>query len=367
MSPNIPKVMFMNGTLSTKEKSGFAIVFGLFIIGTLAATYPATTGRDNGTLSDGNPIVSTPVLKIVTTMLIPYDIAVNVAGEVATVQSIVQPGVDIHTFQGPTATQLQAIENADLLISMGVEDLEPWLDDALASLSLPPPEIELVEATMMKSDPGLGGELNPHVWLDPTNVKRMANKTATELISLAPANETIIRANNVTYQSALDALLLRIQGNVSEFSGLKVVSMHAAFTDLFSLLGVSQLAIVENVEGQEPSQARIDQIIELMGTQSVAILVSQPEISMEETNAIAKAAGVNVAMLYPFPGLEATNGEILDTYIKTMDYNLYALAHPAAPPADDYTIWIIVGVAGGGIAAISIIIVMMNRRKNVGE
>jgi len=354
----------MNVLRGRKGIYGITMVFGLLVLGVWTICIPTTLSGNIEALEVNQPKTAAPALKIVTTIVIAQDIALNVAGDVASIENVVPASVDIHTFQGPSPTQIQAIDDADLLISMGLEDIEPWLDDTLTALGAnAPPVLELVKPAMMKPDPGLGGELNPHVWMNPNNVKMMANDTATELIALAPANASDIQANNATYQAALDALLSRIQGNASVFSGLKVVSIHAAFIDLFRLLGVNQVAILENVEGQEPSQTRIDQFINLMRTENVTILTTQTDISVSESNAIARAGGAKVATLFhvPGPGSQAPTGELLNSYIEVMDYNLRALGNPVTPPSDDYTIYIVLTVGAG--AAIAVVFVVLKKKR----
>lgn len=64
--------------------------------------------------------------KIVTTFTIIQDIAQNVAGDAAVVESITKPGAEIHDYQ-PTPRDIVKAQSADLILWNGM-NLERWFE-----------------------------------------------------------------------------------------------------------------------------------------------------------------------------------------------------------------------------------------------
>ncbi|HIF4699288.1 TPA: metal ABC transporter solute-binding protein, Zn/Mn family, partial [Providencia stuartii] len=73
-------------------------------------------------------LISQPALakkfKVVTTFTIIQDIAQNVAGDAAVVESITKPGAEIHGYQ-PTPKDIMKAYDADLILWNGL-NLEVW-------------------------------------------------------------------------------------------------------------------------------------------------------------------------------------------------------------------------------------------------
>jgi zinc transport system ATP-binding protein len=313
-------------------------------------------------------VSSTAALKIMTTTTVPRDIVFNIGGNLVDVEAIVNGATDIHTFQGPTLNQIEHLAQANVTfcmgnISAGLTDLEPWLpvtNSTLGGIRIVP----LIQAAMIKPDPALDNANNPHAWLDPSNVKLMASTVTAELISLDPLNAPTYEANNATYQAKLDLLLNRVQAaRIASLDGEKVVARHPAFTYLFDLLGINQVAIIEKVEGQEPSQTWINTIINLMRSEQVPIFVGQPQLNLDEIYSVARDAGVKVALLTDMPGITLGNGTTINTYIAMIDYNIDALLHPFDPPAQPVDAVVVITIALFSIAAPLTVVVLAARKK----
>ena len=70
--------------------------------------------------------------KAVTTFTVIADMARNVAGEVAVVESITKPGAEIHNYQ-PTPRDLIRAQDADLILWNGL-NLELWFEKFFQNL-----------------------------------------------------------------------------------------------------------------------------------------------------------------------------------------------------------------------------------------
>ncbi|MEQ9509077.1 MAG: zinc ABC transporter substrate-binding protein, partial [Alloalcanivorax xenomutans] len=77
-------------------------------------------------LSAMTPAIAGDKFKVVTTFTVIADIARNVAGEAATVESIVKPGAEIHNYQ-PTPGDIKRAQGAHLILWNGL-NLESWFE-----------------------------------------------------------------------------------------------------------------------------------------------------------------------------------------------------------------------------------------------
>ena len=143
-----------------------------------------------------------PKLNILTTIAVPYDIIRSITGEHANVESIVDSSTDVHSFEGPTTQQIQNMLDSDVIFSMGVAGAEPWLENIVQDN----PDLEEIIIPLGNltedgyEDPLLDNILNPHIWMNPNVVKKMANKATSSLIELVdPTRATEFSVNNITY------------------------------------------------------------------------------------------------------------------------------------------------------------------------
>ena len=78
------------------------------------------------------PPTSQERLKVVTTFTVIADMARNVAGDAADVESLTKPGAEIHYYQ-PTPGDILRAQDADLILWNGL-NLEQWFERFLANL-----------------------------------------------------------------------------------------------------------------------------------------------------------------------------------------------------------------------------------------
>jgi ABC-type Zn uptake system ZnuABC Zn-binding protein ZnuA len=104
--------------------------------------------------------------KVVTTFTIIADMARNVAGDAAVVESVTKAGAEIHNYQ-PTPGDLVKAQDADLILWNGL-NLEQWFEQFFGNLSKVPSAVvsEGVEPIGIGEGP-YSGRPNPHAWMSP--------------------------------------------------------------------------------------------------------------------------------------------------------------------------------------------------------
>src|SRR6188508_1321152 len=106
--------------------------------------------------------------RVVTTFTIIADMAQNVAGDKATVESITKPGAEIHGYE-PTPGDIVKAQCADLVLWNGM-NLERWFERFFGNLKNVPSVVlsEGIEPIGIDEGPYMG-KPNPHAWMSPSN------------------------------------------------------------------------------------------------------------------------------------------------------------------------------------------------------
>ncbi len=276
----------------------------------------------------------TSSLDIMTTIAIPYDIAMQIVGDNVDIESIVDSSTDIHSFDGPTQMQINHMIECDVIFSMGISGAEPWLAPLVADYpNLADKIVNLTNIDDGYADSLLDGSINPHVWMNPNVAMKMGNVTKDKLIELDPLNSDSFIENYNAFEEKINTLMDDIYANKTAiFQGLKVVVNHPAFYYLFDLLGIERIAVIESHDGGEPGQAHIDNVIKLMESENCSLIISSPQHSSDHVNVIARETGAKIANMSPIPGKYSTF-EVLD-YISMIEYCIYSLQNPINPPQD---------------------------------
>ena len=131
----------------------------------------------------------------------------QLAGSLATVTVMVPPGADPHTYE-PRPSQLRRLAGAQLYFTIGIEFERLWLprwQQLNPALRLVPADRGLPKLPL----PGSGeaaGHPDPHVWLSPRLVARMARTMSAALVAVDPAHEDDYRRRLAAWEERLTAL-----------------------------------------------------------------------------------------------------------------------------------------------------------------
>jgi zinc transport system substrate-binding protein len=194
--------------------------------------------------------------KVVATIKPIHSIAANVMADVAEPRLLLDAAVSEHTAQ-LTPSQVEAMQNADLIVVVG-ENLEAFLHKALEN-----PEIAQKKLFEAGELPGLrllpvrsgglwephddeeegheheqadgedhahehGGN-DPHIWMDPENVKLIAHALAKTLGDLDKENAAKYVANADKFASYLDALSKDLDSVVKPVRDKRYIVFHDAY------------------------------------------------------------------------------------------------------------------------------------------
>ncbi|MFX1571529.1 MAG: metal ABC transporter substrate-binding protein [Promethearchaeota archaeon] len=318
-----------------------------------------TTTRVLHPLNFSNVVNTT--LKIVATLTIIENVVENVIGQ--DVPVIVPGSADPHSYE-PTSSEILALENAEIIFRMGEEELEPWWRTEWEDAEV----VSLINSNMLKIDPLLGF-VNPHVWMNPNNMKNFTLEVNRTLWMQEPllSNKFIFSNNTLKYLTVLDNLLVLIQKAKSTFNGMKVVVNHPAYFYLFqvNLLNLTRLATIEKGEDKEPSAIEIADIIKIMREEGCHLVVTDPQHRTDNVYEIARETQSKIALLTPLLNVEVTWNEkkiIISNYTQLIQYDIWALSNPIHPPSLS-DIWWNIAIFGLLIIALLTLFLYIRRKK----
>lgn len=293
------------------------ILLALFL-GACAA--PAPQGAQDGL----NVLASTTFLA---------DIARNVAGDRAQVESLLPVGADPHAYQA-APSDVARIAESDLLILNGVEYehfIEPLLENAggerlviEATAGLTPYEVE-EHAQETEADTGSDHAAgDPHMWLNPTLVVTYVENIRDGLIQADPEGAVTYTANADAYIAQLKDLDKWIVGQVDTIPAERrlLVTNHEAlgyFAEQYGFTIVDSILPSFSSEATASAQEIAAAIEAIKSSGAPAILLGDVE-NANLAEQIASETGVQVVSDLHLESL--TEGEPAPTYIDMMKYNV---------------------------------------------
>jgi zinc transport system substrate-binding protein len=258
-------------------------------------------------------------------------VAEQIGGGDVRVVNLTPPGVESHDLE-LTPRQVGEIAAADLVVYE--RGFQPSVDEAVEQ-NAGDAQVEVTEVVPLEhlDEDGHGGTVSedehadlagdPHVWLDPTLLARIADAVADGLAAAVPASAGAFRER-------ADALVAELTTLDEEFStGLRqcernvVVTTHEAFGYLAHRYGLEMVGISGLSPDAEPSPARLADVREVIADEGVTTVFYERLVSPTVAETLADDLGVVTAVLDPIEGLtDDTEGE---DYFTLMRANLGAL------------------------------------------
>lgn len=203
-----------------------------------------------------------------------------------------------------TVRQMQAIEDADLIIMSGC-DLEEFMEDALAGAQ---DVIECCDGVSFLEGEAHGHgeeehehdhehEADPHIWMDPDNAAIMVDNIAKALSERYPAQAALFSGNAAAYCEQLRALKAYGEETLRELSCRELVTFHDGFAYFAAAFDLTILAALEEEDGAMASAATIEQIIGLVQEHALPAIFTETFGSDSAATVIAAETDVRVFTL----------------------------------------------------------------------
>jgi zinc transport system substrate-binding protein len=259
-------------------------------------------------------------------------VAQRVAGDHATVDSLTQPGVEPHDLE-LTPRQVASLTTTSLVIYQ--KGFQAAVDEAVAQSGHPDvidtsTVVQLRPLLTTEGDHDHGPrhesdqeELDPHVWLDPTSVSRIARAVQQRLSSLDPDHAGDYAQNTDTLDQELGSLDRSFRAGLARCVRTEFITTHAAFGYLAARYDLTQIAISGLSPDAEPSAARIAEVQREARDHQLTTIFYETLVSPAVANAIAGDLGLATDVLDPIEGI--TSESRGHDYLSVMASNLAAL------------------------------------------
>lgn len=284
-----------------------------------------------------------------------YDFTKKIGGEKVQVRQIMPAGTDPHHFE-PSAKVLADLSKADILIYNGA-GMEPWIEKAIQALAGSgvmvvdtSKEIELLSFSDHEEAEGQEGEVHhgeeqqaregdanqaehhdedghrhdvdPHVWLNPLNVKLQGKAILEALVKADPRNESSYSRNYQQLCQDLDLLHQEYAAGLSKCTRKEIVVAHEAFGYLAKEFGLVQIPIRGLMAEAEPSPTKIKEIVDLSKTHKITHIFFESMVNPKVSEVIAAEIGAVTLELNPLDNLSQEEIDGGQEYFSVMRKNL---------------------------------------------
>jgi len=274
-------------------------------------------------------------LKIITTLFPLYDFTKNIAGEKADVSLILPPGVEAHSFE-PKAGDILRINSADMFIYTG-KFMEPWAENLIKG-------IENKKLSIIDASSGIKflelhndkhghrgfhgaaeehGNIDPHIWLDMTNVQIMIDNILTGLTKKDPINRDYYQKNAEEYKAKIVELDEKFKKNLDSCKKRVILhGGHFAFGYLAQRYNLEYISAYRGSPDAEPTPKIIAQMKRIIQEKDIKYIFYEEIITPRIAYVLEKETGVGLLKLH---GCHNISKEEMDkgvTFISIMEENL---------------------------------------------
>ncbi|MFV0431592.1 MAG: metal ABC transporter substrate-binding protein [Alphaproteobacteria bacterium] len=256
-----------------------------------------------------------PKKKITTTFTIIADMAQNIAGDAAIVESITKPGADIHTYQ-PTPKDIIRAQKADLVLYNGM-NLELWFERFLQDIQDVPHVVVTQNIQPLSIYEGsYSGKPNPHAWMSPKNGLIYVENIRKALVELDPQNAQIYTKNAQIYTKKIQNIIKWSQDEFQKIkkSGDYLVTSEGAFSYLADDFGMKEAYIWPINADQQGSPKQISKLIDLVNKEKIPVVFSESTISPKPAQQIARETNAIYGGVLYVDSLSRKNGPV-PTYL----------------------------------------------------
>ena len=264
--------------------------------------------------------------KVVTTFTVIQDIAQNVAGDAAIVESITKVGAEIHEYD-PTPKDITKALSADLVLWNGL-NLELWFKRFFEDIKDVPSVVVTEGIDPMPIQEGsYKGNPNPHAWMSPTLALTYIENIRAAFVKYDPKNAETYNKNAADYVAkikALDAPLRERLAKIPE-SQRWLVTSEGAFSYLARDYNLKEAYLWPINAEQQGTPKQVKSLIDLVRANNIPVLFSESTISDKPAKQVSKETGAKYGGVLYVDSLSTQDGPV-PTYIDLLKVTVETIA-----------------------------------------
>ncbi|MCP4565647.1 MAG: metal ABC transporter substrate-binding protein [Bosea sp.] len=293
---------------------------GLAAATTLVLGLSASAGSALAQVVPGKP------LRVVTTFTVIQDIAQNVAGTAAIVESITKPGAEIHDYQ-PTPLDVVKAQSADLVLWNGM-NLERWFEKFFDNVKNVRSAVVTtgIEPMGIKEGP-YEGKPNPHAWMSTASALIYVENIRKALAEADPANAATYAKNAADYSAQIKAMDAPLRTRLDKVPAEKrwLVSSEGAFSYLTRDYGWREAYLWPINADEQGTPQQVRRLIDLVRKNKLPAVFSESTISDRAAKQVARETGARYGGVLYVDSLSDARGAV-PTYLKLLEVTVDTIA-----------------------------------------
>ncbi|AIR60432.1 iron ABC transporter substrate-binding protein [Cedecea neteri] len=253
--------------------------------------------------------------KAITTFTIIADMAQNVAGDAADVESITKPGAEIHEYQ-PTPGDIRRAQGAQLILTNGL-NLELWFAKFYQHLKGVPEVVVTtgIQPTGITEGP-YNGKPNPHAWMSPQNALIYVDNIRDAFVKYDPGNAATYTRNAEAYKQKIQQTIEPLRNELAKIPADKrwLVTSEGAFSYLANDFGLKELYLWPINADQQGTPQQVRKVIDSIRKYQIPTIFSESTISDKPARQAARESGAHYGGVLYVDSLSAADGPV-PTYL----------------------------------------------------
>ena len=257
--------------------------------------------------------------KVVTTFTVIQDIAQNVAGDAATVESITKPGAEIHEYE-PTPKDIVKAQSADLILWNGL-NLERWFERFFQNIKDNPAVVVTEGITPLSIYEGPYKDApNPHAWMSPSNALIYIENIKNALVKYDPQNADTYQKNAAAYAEKIKQLDKPLREKLAQIPADQrwLVTSEGAFSYLAKDYDLKEGYLWPINAEQQGTPQQVRKLIDLVKKNHIPVVFSESTVSAKPAQQVAKESGAKYGGVLYVDSLSAADGPV-PTYIDLLN------------------------------------------------
>ncbi|WP_427834513.1 metal ABC transporter substrate-binding protein [Actinobacillus pleuropneumoniae] len=253
--------------------------------------------------------------KVVTTFTVIQDIAQNVAGDKAVVESITKPGAEIHDYQ-PTPKDIAKAQKADLILWNGM-NLERWFERFFENVKGKPAVVVTEGITPIAITEGEYKNLpNPHAWMSSANALQYIENIRAALVKYDPKNAESYNQNAKVYAEKVKAIAEPLRQRLSVIPEPQrwLVTSEGAFSYLAQDYQLKELYLWAINAEEQGSPQQVKKVIDGVKANNIPVVFSESTVSDKPAKQVAKETGALYGGVLYVDSLSTKDGAV-PTYL----------------------------------------------------